>query len=248
MIDINCDMGEIDELLKNNTYSKLMDHVTSINVACGGHAGDMNMMRKIIQIAKNKNVKIGAHPSYPDRKNFGRYDLDINPKELSESIANQINDLIKVAKIEKITIDHVKAHGALYNSAAKNKDLAKIICNVVKTINPEISIMCLAESPMVSVIRNMGLKPISEAFADRTYEKDGSLRKRNLNKALIIDPTDAAKQAKLISFQKKVVAYDGSEVLINSETICVHSDTPNALEIAKTIKEAISKAPSSWSA
>ena len=243
MIDINCDMGEVDELLKNNTYSKLMDHVTSINVACGGHAGDMNMMRKIIQIAKNKNVKIGAHPSYPDRKNFGRYDLDINPKELSESIANQINDLIKVAKIEKITIDHVKAHGALYNSAAKNKDLAKIICNVVKTINPEIPIMCLAESPMVSIIRNMGLKPISEAFADRTYEKDGSLRKRNLNKALIVDPMDAAKQAKLISFQKKVVAYDGSEVLINSETICVHSDTPNALEIAKAIKEAISKAP-----
>ena len=171
MMDINCDMGEVDELLKNNTYSKLMDHVTSINVACGGHAGDMNMMRKIIQIAKNKNVKIGAHPSYPDRKNFGRYDLDINPKELSESIANQINDLIKVAKIEKITIDHVKAHGALYNSAAKNKDLAKIICNVVKTINPEIPIMCLAESPMVLVIRNMGLKPISESFADRTYEK-----------------------------------------------------------------------------
>ena len=102
MIDINCDMGEVDELLKNNTYSKLMDHVTSINVACGGHAGDMNMMRKIIQIAKNKNVKIGAHPSYPDRKNFGRYDLDINPKELSQSIANQSNDLIKVAKIEKI--------------------------------------------------------------------------------------------------------------------------------------------------
>ena len=245
MIDINCDMGEIDELLKNNTYSKLMDQVTSINVACGGHAGDMNMMRKIIQIAKNKNVKIGAHPSYPDRKNFGRYDLDINPKELSESIANQINDLIKVAKIEKIKIDHVKPHGALYNSAAKNKDLAKIICNVVKTINPEIPIICLAESPMVSVIRNMGLKPISEAFADRAYEKDGSLRKRNLNKALILDPTDAAKQAKLISFQKKVVAYDGSEVLINSETICVHSDTPNALEIAKTIKEAISTEPSS---
>ena len=245
MIDINCDMGEVDELLKNNTYSKLMDHVTSINVACGGHAGDMNMMRKIIQIAKNKNVKIGAHPSYPDRKNFGRYDLEINPKELSKSIANQIKDLIKVAKIEKIKIDHVKPHGALYNSAAKNKDLAKIICNAVKTINPELPIMCLAESPMVSIIRNMGLKPISEAFADRTYEKDGSLRKRNLNKALIIDPTDAAKQAKLISFQKKVVAYDGSEVLINSETICVHSDTPNALEIAKTIKESISTAPSS---
>ena len=241
MIDINCDMGEIDELLKNNTYSKLMDQVTSINVACGGHAGDMNMMRKIIQIAKTKDVKIGAHPSYPDRKNFGRYDLKIDPKELSESIASQINDLIKVAEIERITIDHVKPHGALYNSAAKNKDLAKIICNVVKTINPEMPIMCLAESPMVSVIRNMGLKPISEAFADRTYEKDGSLRKRSLNRALIVDPMDAAKQAKLISFQKKVVAYDGSEVLINSETICVHSDTPNAIEIAKTIKHELKK-------
>ena len=201
-IDINCDIGEINQLHKNGVYKNLMNHVTSINIACGGHAGDMNMMKKIIQIAKNKNVKIGAHPSYPDRKNFGRYDLEINSKELSESIANQINDLIRIAKIERIKIDHVKPHGALYNSAAKNKDLAKIICNAVKTINPELPIMCLAESSMVSVIRNMGLKPISEAFADRTYEKDGSLRKRNLNKALIVDPINADKQAKLISFQK----------------------------------------------
>ncbi len=236
MIDINCDMGEVNELLKNKTYSKLMDHVTSINIACGGHAGDENMMRKIIQISKTKKVKIGAHPSYPDKKNFGRYDMNISNEELSDAITSQINDLIKIAETEQVSIDHIKPHGALYNSAAKNKDLAKIICNVVKTINPKMPIMCLAGSPMVSVIQNMGLKPISEAFADRTYEGDGSLRKRTLSKALIVDPIEAAKQAKYIFLQKKVVAYDGSEVKINSQTLCIHSDTPNALEIAKKIK------------
>ena len=236
MIDINCDMGEVNELLKNKTYSKLMDHVTSINIACGGHAGDENMMRKIIQISKTKKVKIGAHPSYPDRKNFGRYDMNISNEELSNAITSQINDLIKIAETEEVSIDHIKPHGALYNSAAKNKDLAKIICNVVKAINPEMPIMCLAGSPMVSVIQNMGLKPISEAFADRTYESDGSLRKRTLSKALIVDPKEAAKQAICIFLQKKVVAYDGSDVPINSQTLCIHSDTPNALEIAKKIK------------
>ena len=162
--------------------------------------------------------------------------MNISNEELSHSITSQINDLIKIAEVEQVSIDHVKPHGALYNSAAKNKNLAKIICNVVKTINPEMPIMCLAGSPMVSVIQNMGLKPISEAFADRTYEGDGSLRKRTLSKALIVNPIEAAQQAKYIFLQKKVVAYDGSDVPINSQTLCIHSDTPNALEIAKKIK------------
>ena len=158
MIDINCDMGEIEELLMDNTYSNLMDHVTSINIACGGHAGDKEMMQKIVQIAKRKKVKIGAHPSYPDRKNFGRYELKIDPQELSDSIAKQINDLIDIADSENITIDHIKPHGALYNKAAKNKELATLICDTVKKINPDLPIMCLAESPMVSVIEKLGMK------------------------------------------------------------------------------------------
>jgi len=241
MIDINCDMGEIEELLMDNTYSNLMDHVTSINIACGGHAGDKNMMQKIVQIAKKKKVKIGAHPSYPDRKNFGRYELKIDPQELSDSIAKQINDLIDIADSENITIDHIKPHGALYNKAAKNKELATLICDTVKKINPDLSIMCLAESPMVSVIEKLGMKAISEAFADRAYEKDGSLRKRNLDGALITDDISASKQAKQLYFNNKVVAYDGSEVSINSETICVHSDTPNALNIVKAVRQRLRK-------
>ena len=128
--------------------------------------------------------------------------MNISNEELFHSITSQINDLIKIAETEQVSIDHIKPHGALYNSAAKNKDLAKIICNVVKTINPKMPIMCLAGSPMVSVIQNMGLKPISEAFADRTYEGDGSLRKRTLSKALIVNPIVAAQQAKYKFLQK----------------------------------------------
>ena len=241
MIDINCDMGEIEGLLMDNTYSNLMDHVTSINIACGGHAGDKDMMQKIVQIAKKKKVKIGAHPSYPDKKNFGRYELIIDPHELSDSITKQINDLIDIADSENITIDHIKPHGALYNKAAKNIELATLICDTVRKINPDLPIMCLAESPMVSVLEKLGMKAIREAFADRAYEKDGSLRKRNLDGALIIDEISAAKQAKQLYFNKKVVAYDGSEVSINSETICVHSDTPNALNIVKAIRQKLRK-------
>ena len=239
MIDINCDMGEINELLENNTYSLLMNHVTSINVACGGHAGDIKMMNKIIQIAKQKKVRVGAHPSYPDKENFGRYDLDLDQQELSNSIFTQINTLMNIAENYDVSIDHVKPHGALYNSAAKSKYLANLICNVVKKIDPSLPIMCLAESKMVSVIKSAGMIPISEAFADRTYENDGSLRKRSLDKALIENPDQATKQAMKIQFEKKVIAYDGTELSIDSSTICIHSDTANALDIAKSVRKGL---------
>ena len=239
MIDINCDMGEIEELLSNNTYSNLMDHIDSINIACGGHAGDKEMMHKVVKIAKNKNVKIGAHPSYPDRENFGRVELNIDSEELSYSIATQIKLLINIAENEGTSVVHVKPHGALYNKAAQDKKLAKLICDTVGTIDPKLPIMCLANSQMLSVIEKSEMKAISEAFADRTYENNGSLRKRGLAKAVITDEIIASKQAASLYFYNKVIAYDGSEVPIISETICIHSDTANALNIARAVKYAL---------
>ena len=229
-------MGESYYDKKIGNDSKIMPYITSCNIACGFHGGDPNTIKKTIELAIEYDVKIGAHPSFFDLEGFGRRKVDLELNELESIILYQVSALKGITESYGKKLHHVKPHGALYNSAAKNKDLAKIICNVVKTINPEMPIMCLAGSPMVSVIQNMGLKPISEAFADRTYEGDGSLRKRTLSKALIVDPIEAAKQAKCIFLQKKVVAYDGSEVKINSQTLCIHSDTPNALEIAKKIK------------
>ena len=238
-MDINCDMGEIPGLLKNNVYSDLMDHVTSISLACGGHAGDTEMMRELVIIAKKKNVKVGAHPSYPDRENFGRLELDMESEELLSSICSQVYSLLKIAEEENISVSHIKPHGALYNQAAKDAQVARVIGDAVDRIDPHLNIMCLSGSLMVRVVEDMGLKVVQEAFADRTYERNGSLRNRNLDHALITSPQKAADQARLIIERNKVIAFDGSEVSIEAQTICIHSDTPNAVAIAAEVSTGI---------
>ena len=236
MIDINCDMGELNELMDDGTYESLMDHVTSINVACGGHAGDDVMMNTMVKLAKDKKVNIGAHPSYPDKENFGRYEIDISISDLKDSISTQIINLIDIANKNGSELSHVKPHGALYNKAAEDKGLAMLIGEVVKSIDPLLPIMCLAGSQMITVLESIGLKAMPESFADRTYEPDGTLRKRSYSNALISNPQIASKQAFNIYYKKRIIAHEGSEFSIDSETICIHSDTENALKIAKAVK------------
>ena len=237
MIDINCDMGELNELMDDGTYESLMDHVTSINVACGGHAGDDVMMNTMVELAKAKKVNLGAHPSYPDKENFGRYEIDISISDLKDSISTQIINLIDIASKHGSELSHVKPHGALYNKAAEDKGLAMLIGEVVKSIDPLLPIMCLAGSQMITVLESIGLKAMPESFADRTYEPDGTLRKRSYSNALISNPQIASKQAFNIYYKKRIIAHEGSEFSIDSETICIHSDTENALKIAKAVKQ-----------
>ena len=237
MIDINCDMGELNELMDDGTYEALMDHVTSINVACGGHAGDDVMMNTMVELAKGKKVNIGAHPSYPDKENFGRYEIDISISDLKDSISTQIINLIDIANKNGSELSHVKPHGALYNKAAEDKGLAMLIGEVVKSIDPLLPILCLAGSQMITVLESIGLKAMPESFADRTYEPDGTLRKRSYSNALINNPQIASKQAFNIYYKKRIIAHEGSEFSIDSETICIHSDTENALKIAKAVKQ-----------
>ena len=241
MININCDMGEINTLLDNGTYEALMDHVTSINIACGGHAGDEEMIRAMVKTAKEKKVKIGAHPSYPDRKNFGRYEMDISDEELSTSILEQITRVMDIAAEYNYSISHIKPHGALYNKAARDESLATLIGEVILSINPSLPIMCLAGSRMVSILKDMGLNVLRESFADRTYEADGSLRKRTLSNALIFDLQVASLQAFNISKNNKLVAHNGTEITIQSDTLCIHSDTPDALKIAIAVNNKLNR-------
>ena len=236
IMDINCDMGEIPRLLKDNVYSDLMDHVTSINLACGGHAGDLSMMRELVRIAKMKNVRIGAHPSYPDRENFGRLVLEMDSEELLRSICDQVRSLISVAEEESVSISHIKPHGALYDQAAKDTHLARVIGSAVVRVEPDLDIICLSGSSMVRILEDMGLKVVQEAFADRTYERDGGLRDRGSDRALITDPQKAADQARSIIEDKKVITLDGSEISVQAQTLCIHSDTPNAIAIAKEVR------------
>ena len=235
-IDINSDMGELNHLLADGTYEKLMDHVTSINVACGGHAGDPEMMNVMVALAKSKGVKLGAHPSFPDKENFGREVIeDFDPNELLDSIRDQIETLVDIASEHEMELTHVKPHGALYNLAVNNEEISQTIAEAIIDVNSSFKAVGLAGSKMVAVFDELGLDVISESYVDRMYEADGTLRSRKFDDALITDPEKAANQMKSM-LNGNIVAVDGTELQVKIQSVCVHSDTPNAVEIAAAVK------------
>jgi UPF0271 protein len=238
-IDINSDMGELNHLLADGTYEKLMDHVTSINVACGGHAGDDEMMAAMVLMAKDKGVSIGAHPSFPDKENFGRKEMeDIDPNDLNDSIRDQIEKLVDIASEHEMELTHVKPHGALYNLAVNNEEISQTIAEAIIDVDSSYKAVGLAGSKMLTVFDALGLDTISEGYVDRTYEADGTLRSRKFDDALITDPQKAADQMKEM-LNGNIIAVDGTSVPINISSVCVHSDTPNAVDIAQAVKSQI---------
>ena len=238
-MDINSDMGELNHLLADGTYEKLMDHVTSINVACGGHAGDDEMMAAMVVMAKDKGVKIGAHPSYPDKENFGREEMeDIDPNELLDSIRDQIEKLVDISSEHEMELTHVKPHGALYNLAVNNEEISQTIAEAIIDVDSSYKAVGLAGSKMLTVFDALGLDTISEGYVDRVYEADGTLRSRKFEDALITDPQKAAEQMKEM-LNGNIIAVDGSSIPINITSVCIHSDTPNAVDIAQAVKAQI---------
>ena len=243
-IDINSDMGELNHLLADGTYEKLMDHVTSINVACGGHAGDPEMMNVMVALAKSKGVKLGAHPSFPDKENFGREVIeDFDPNELLDSIRDQIETLVDIASEHEMELTHVKPHGALYNLAVNNEEISQTIAEAIIDVNSSFKAVGLAGSKMITVFDELGLDVISESYVDRTYEADGTLRSRKFDDALITDPEKAANQMKSM-LNGNIVAVDGTELQVKIQSVCVHSDTPNAVEIAAAVKNQLDQSVS----
>ena len=238
MMDINSDMGEINRLLDDGTYEKLMNYVTSINVACGGHAGDETMMAAMVALAKDKGVNVGAHPSYPDKENFGRIDMDMDQNELLDSVRDQIQLLVDIGAENGVELTHVKPHGALYNRAVNDEGVAQTIGKAIMQVNPSLKVMGLAGSNMLTVFKTLGLESVGEAFADRSYESDGTLRNRKYDDALITDPDKAAFQAKNM-VEGTVISFEGKVIEMNAQTICIHSDTPNAVAIAEAVREEI---------
>ena len=237
-MDINSDMGEINRLLDDGTYEKLMNYVTSINLACGGHAGDETMMAAMVDLAKDKGVNVGAHPSYPDKENFGRIDMDMDQNELLDSVRDQIQLLVDIGAENGVELTHVKPHGALYNRAVNDEGVAQTIGKAIMQVNPSLKVMGLAGSNMLTVFKTLGLEPVGEAFADRSYESDGTLRNRKYDDALITDPDKAAFQAKNM-VEGTVISFEGKAIEMNAQTICIHSDTPNAVAIAEAVREEI---------
>jgi 5-oxoprolinase (ATP-hydrolysing) subunit A len=241
-IDLNCDMGEVPEAIADGTQEALMRSVTSVNVACGGHAGDEEMMRTTIQQAMRHGVAIGAHPGYADRENFGRLELKIASAEVAQSVFEQVQALAQVAERCGARVVHVKPHGALYNQAVRNRELAGAIADGVARWNREVVLVGLAGSPMLDVFREAGFVVAAEAFADRRYEPDGTLRSRKFENALIRDPEQAARQALGMVERDVVKASDGRELAVAAQTICIHGDTPGAsaiaAEVARVLREA----------
>jgi len=241
-IDINADLGESEESLANGTDFELMRYITSANIACGGHAGNAQTMQETLSAARDLQVAVGAHPSYPDRANFGRVESPLSPIEIEASVGHQIAALVKIAESLDMRLVHVKPHGALYHAANTKREVALAIGRAVKAINPQLVMVGQAGSPALDVWHSMGLRFAAEAFADRAYEPDGTLRKRTLPVALLDDPERAAQQAIDIVVRHKIIASDGSELTIEANTICIHSDTPDSVAIAREINQRLKAA------
>ncbi len=241
-IDLNCDMGEVPEAIADGTQEALMRSVTSVNIACGGHAGDERTMKTTVEQALRWKLAIGAHPGYPDRANFGRLELKLSGETIADTVFEQVRALAEIAAGCGARLAHVKPHGALYNQAVRDREIAKAIAEGVARWSRDVMLVGLAGSPMLGVFRGAGFAVAAEAFADRGYEPDGTLRSRKFEDALIRDPAEAGRQALSIVERGAVIACDGSEVAVNAETLCIHGDTPGAPEIAATVARMLREA------
>ena len=238
-IDLNCDMGELPEMLADGTQEALMPFITSANIACGGHAGDEAMMRATIEQALRHGVAVGAHPGYEDRENVGRLELQLTPEQIRNSVYRQVMALAAIAEKCGAKIGHVKTHGALYNQAARDKTIARAIAEGVRRWRQDVVMVGLAGSVMLDEFRAAGFRVAAEAFADRRYEKDGSLRARKFRDALLDKPEDAAAQAVRIAEGHGVLTREGVVVPVDAQTICIHGDTPGAARIAEAVRQAL---------
>lgn len=231
-IDINVDVGE-----GINNESQLFPYITSCNIACGGHAGDDTSMRTVVKLAKFYGVRIGAHPSFPDKENFGRKVFDISNRKLYKSIKEQINKLLKILREESLQLYHIKPHGALYNLAASHKETAMVIIEVLKSIKEPVYLYV----PYGSVIASLAIQekvPIKyEAFADRNYNDDLTLVPRKEPSAIITNSDVMVKHVLGVIKNQNVRSISGKEIYLEAETFCIHSDNPNAVTMVKTLTE-----------
>jgi len=236
-IDLNCDMGESFGAWRMGNDAELMNYVSSVNVACGFHAGDASVMRKTVEAALEKGVAIGAHPSFPDLQGFGRRRMSLSAQEIFDVVIYQASALKGICEAFGARLHHAKPHGALYNQAAKNSQIARAIAEAVKAVDKNLVFYGLSGSCLISEAENLGLKTASEVFADRSYQADGSLTPRSEPNALIKDSEQTVSQVLQMIKEQTVIATSGEIVSLKAETICVHGDGENALEFARTIRE-----------
>lgn len=241
-VDLNCDMGESFGVYRLGNDEAIMDFITSANIACGFHAGDPATMRKTVQLALEKNVGIGAHPGLQDLVGFGRRNLSLSPQEAYDLVVYQIGALSGFVQAEGGKMQHVKAHGALYNMAAQNAGLSEAIAEAVYKIDPELILFGLSGSELVKAGEKIGLRTAGEVFSDRTYQADGSLTPRSQPNALITDTATALEQVIRMVKEQKVLSTQNQEIQIKADTICIHGDGATALDFAAAISSSLADA------
>ena len=240
-IDLNCDIGESTSLWLYNIKHdlSLLPFLSSINIACGVHAGDPDTGAELIKAAVPLNISIGAHPSFPDRENFGRREMIIEESELYKTVYEQLEFMGSLALKNGARMQHVKPHGALYNMAAKDHRMAFIICSAIHAYDEDLIVYGLSGGELVKVADTMGLKSCNEVFADRRYQPDGSLTPRSQIDALINDETESIEQVLRILIHGKVSTAQGQLIPLRAETICIHSDGQHAYRFAKNIHDSL---------
>lgn len=242
MVDINCDMGESFGTYIKGKDEEIMKYITSANIACGFHAGDPATMRNTVQLAMEHNVGIGAHPGLNDLVGFGRRKIDISPQEAYDLVLYQIGALQAFVQAEGASLQHVKPHGALYNMAAKDKELSQALAEAVQKVDKNLILFGLAGGELYHAGIKKNVRTASEVFSDRTYQQDGTLTSRKEENALITTHEDAVKQVIRMIKEKKVYTLQDIDVDIEANTICIHGDGEHALDFARYINEALKAA------
>ena len=240
-IDLNCDLGESFGAYTMGMDEQVIPYISSANVACGFHASDPVVMAKTVRLAKESGVHVGAHPGLHDLLGFGRRNMNISPTEAKASVQYQIGALMAFCRANGITLSHVKPHGALYNMAGKDIALASAICEGMKEVDSNLTLLALSGSKMIEAARKTGLKAASEVFADRAYEEDGSLVPRSKEGAMIEDEEEAISRVIRMVKEKRVRTITGKDIAIQADSVCVHGDGAKALIFVRKIKEALER-------
>lgn len=238
-IDLNCDLGESYGAYTIGMDEAILPYITSANIACGFHAGDPLVMQRSVALCKKYGVQVGAHPGLPDLQGFGRRKMAISPAEAEADVAYQIGALKGFCDAVAIPLHHVKPHGALYNMAAKDYDLALAICRAVKAVAPDAILLALSGSEMIRAAEALGVRAASEVFADRGYQPDGTLVPRGTPGSMIEDETEAIARVLQMAQDGTVAANDGSTIALRADSVCVHGDGPKALLFVQRLSAAI---------
>jgi len=241
-IDLNCDMGESFGAYNIGRDKEVFTYITSANIACGYHAGDPLVMDKTVKMAVELDVGVGAHPGYPDLVGFGRRNMDCSKDEIRGFVIYQIGALQAFCEANGTILRHVKPHGALYNTAVQNEEIVRVIAEAISEVNPKLLYVVQAgknSARMKQICQEVGVKPVFEAFADRAYTSEGTLLSRRLPGAVITNPEKVAERALKMIKDNKVIAVDGSVISIEFQTMCVHGDTPGAVELVRHIRQTL---------